>query len=86
MPRGGTSNSGNLVSLYNIPGATEWIVMQNATSGNLCQIATNSGGIGIQPKVRFGCPLQTDFSHLVCPRANQRKDLDRFGTMVGFLV
>jgi hypothetical protein len=47
---GGTSNSGNLVSLFNIPGATSWIVMQNATAGNLSQISTNSGGIGIQPK------------------------------------
>ena len=47
---GGTSNSGNLISLMNISGANSWIVMQNATTGNLSQITTNSGGIGIQPK------------------------------------
>ena len=47
---GGNTNSGNLISLMNIPGSTNWIVMQNATAGNLSQITTNSGGIGIQPK------------------------------------
>ncbi len=47
---GGNGNSGNLISLMNIAGSTNWIVMQNATSGNLSQITTNSGGIGIQPK------------------------------------
>ena len=47
---GGTSGSGNLLSLLNIPGSTNWVVLQNATSGNLCQITTNNGGIGIQPK------------------------------------
>jgi hypothetical protein len=47
---GGTSGSGNLLSLMNIAGSTNWIVMQNATSGNLCQVSTNAGGIGIQPK------------------------------------
>jgi hypothetical protein len=47
---GGNSNSGNLLSLLNLPGSTNWIVLQNATSGNLSQITTNVGGIGIQPK------------------------------------
>jgi hypothetical protein len=47
---GGSSNSGNLVSLLNIPGSSSWIVLQNATAGNLSQISTNAGGIGIQPK------------------------------------
>jgi hypothetical protein len=47
---GGTSNSGNMLSLLNIPGSVNWIVMQNATSGNLSEITTNAGGIGIQPK------------------------------------
>jgi hypothetical protein len=47
---GGTSGSGNLLSLLNISGSTNWIVLQNATSGNLSQITTNNGGIGIQPK------------------------------------
>ena len=47
---GGTSGSGNLLSLLNIAGATNWIVMQNATTGNLSLIQTNSGGISIQPK------------------------------------
>jgi hypothetical protein len=47
---GGGSNSGNLVSLLNMPGSSNWIVLQNATAGNLSQISTNTGGIGIQPK------------------------------------
>ena len=47
---GGSITSGNLISLMNVANATNWIVMQNATSGNLSQITTNSGGIGIQPK------------------------------------
>jgi hypothetical protein len=47
---GGSGGSGNLLTLMNIAGATNWIVMQNATSGNLSQITTNSGGIGIQPR------------------------------------
>jgi hypothetical protein len=46
---GGTSNSGNLLSLVNIPGSVNWPVVQNATSGNLSQISTNAGGLGIQP-------------------------------------
>ncbi len=47
---GGTSNSGNMASLMNTPGATNWLVFQNATSGNLSLIETNVGGLGIQPK------------------------------------
>jgi hypothetical protein len=46
---GGTSGSGNLLSLMNIAGAVNWPVLQNATSGNLSQITTNAGGLGIQP-------------------------------------
>ncbi len=47
---GGTSGSGNMVSLMNTPGATNWPVIQNAVTGNLSLIATNAGGLGIQPK------------------------------------
>ena len=47
---GGATNSGNLASLMNTPGATNWPVLQNATSGNLSLIGTNAGGLGIQPK------------------------------------
>ena len=47
---GGGSNSGNIVSLLNIAGSSNWLVLQNATAGNLSQISTNAGGIGIQPK------------------------------------
>jgi hypothetical protein len=47
---GGTSGSGNLVSLLNVAGSTNWLVLQNATSGNLCEVTTNAGGIGVQPK------------------------------------
>ena len=46
---GGTSNSGNLLSLLNIAGAVNWPVMQNATAGNLSLMTTNAGGLGIQP-------------------------------------
>jgi hypothetical protein len=46
---GGTSNSGNLLSLQNIAGSVNWPVLQNATSGNLSQLSTNAGGLGIQP-------------------------------------
>jgi hypothetical protein len=46
---GGTSESGNLLSLMNIPGAVNWPIVQNATSGNLSQITTNGGGLGLQP-------------------------------------
>ncbi len=47
---GGTTNSGNMVSLMNTAGATNWPVFQNATAGNLSLIETNAGGLGIQPK------------------------------------
>ncbi len=47
---GGTSGSGNIVSLMNIPGAANWPVISNAVSGNLSLISTNAGGIGMQPK------------------------------------
>lgn len=47
---GGTSGSGNLISLLNVPGATSWPVVQNATSGNLSLLTTNAGGLGLQPK------------------------------------
>ncbi len=47
---GGSSGSGNLLSLINVDGSTSWIELQNATSGNLNLITTNAGGIGIQPK------------------------------------
>ena len=47
---GGTSGSGNMASLLNTPGATNWPVLQNATTGNLSLISTNAGGLGVQPK------------------------------------
>jgi hypothetical protein len=47
---GGTSNSGNMLSLLNVPGSTNWIAIGNATGQNLCEVTTNAGGIGIQPK------------------------------------
>jgi hypothetical protein len=47
---GGGSGSGNLVSLLNVPGAVNWPELQNATSGNLSQLTTNAGGLGLQPK------------------------------------
>jgi hypothetical protein len=47
---GGSSGSGNLLSLMNIAHAANWIVLQNATAGNLSLMTTNQGGIGIQPK------------------------------------
>lgn len=46
---GGQSGSGNLLSLLNLPGATNWLQIQNAVGSNLCQIGTNTGGIGVQP-------------------------------------
>jgi hypothetical protein len=47
---GGASHSGNLLSLMNISGSTNWPVLQNATSGNLCLLTTNAGGMSVQPK------------------------------------
>ena len=47
---GGTNGTGNLASLLNTPNAANWIVMQNATSGNLSSLGTNSGGLSVQPK------------------------------------
>ena len=47
---GGASGAGNLVTFLNTSNAANWIVMQNATSGSLSLLGTNSGGLGIQPK------------------------------------
>jgi hypothetical protein len=47
---GGGSASGNMISLMNTAGATNWLVTQNATSGNLSLITTNAGGMALQPK------------------------------------
>jgi hypothetical protein len=47
---GGTVGTGNLVSFLNVANATNWIVVQNAAGSNLSTIATNSGGLGIEPK------------------------------------
>jgi len=47
---GGSSGSGNLVSLLNVPGAVNWPELQNATSGNLSLLTTNAGGLEVQPK------------------------------------
>jgi hypothetical protein len=47
---GGTSGSGNLLSLMNISGSVNWVVVQNATQGNLSMITTNAGGLSVQPR------------------------------------
>lgn len=47
---GGTSNSGNLATFINSPGATSWIVVQNATGSNMSAITTNTGGLVLEPK------------------------------------
>jgi len=47
---GGTSGSGNLLSLLNVPHSVNWIELQNAIAGNLSLMTTNQGGTGIQPK------------------------------------
>lgn len=47
---GGASGSGNMISLMNTAGATNWLVTQNATAGNLSLIGTNAGGMALQPK------------------------------------
>ena len=47
---GGTTGSGNLLSLLNAPNASNWPVLQNATTGNLSLLTTNTGGLGLQPK------------------------------------
>jgi len=46
---GGSAGSGNLLSLLSIANATNWVVLQNATAGNLSLVTTNSGGLAIQP-------------------------------------
>jgi hypothetical protein len=46
---GGSSGTGNIVSLLNTSGATNWPVLQNATSGNSSVITTNAGGLAISP-------------------------------------
>jgi len=47
---GGTSGSGNLLTLMNTQGSTNWIVIQNATAANLSFLSTNQGGLGINPQ------------------------------------
>jgi hypothetical protein len=47
---GGTVGTGNLVSFLNVANATNWVVLQNATASNLSTIATNAGGLGLEPK------------------------------------
>jgi hypothetical protein len=46
---GGTGGSGNMLSLLNTFGATNWPVLVNATSGNPCVMTTNAGGLTISP-------------------------------------
>ena len=46
---GGAGGSGNMLSLLNTFNATNWPVLQNATSGNPCLLTTNSGGLTISP-------------------------------------
>jgi hypothetical protein len=38
-----------MLSLLNLTGASAWVQIQNATSGNLSEITTNAGGLAIQP-------------------------------------
>jgi hypothetical protein len=45
----GSGASGNMLSLLNLTGASAWVQIQNATSGNLSEITTNAGGLAIQP-------------------------------------
>ena len=47
---GSSGNPGNLLTLLNQTGASNCIVLQNAVSGNLSLMTTNTGGLGIQPK------------------------------------
>jgi len=47
---GSATGSGNLLSLLNTPNAANWVVIQNALTGNLSLVTTNAGGIGLQPK------------------------------------
>lgn len=47
---GGAGGGGNMVSLLNTAGATNWIIIQNAAPGNLSLLGTNAGGMGLQPK------------------------------------
>jgi hypothetical protein len=49
----GGAGDGNMLSLLNIQNATNWVEIQNATSSNLCDITTNSGGISIAPKTQL---------------------------------
>ena len=46
----GVAGNGNLISMLNVASATNWIVTQNATAGNLSVLGTNAGGLGVQPK------------------------------------
>jgi hypothetical protein len=47
---GGSGFNGDLLDLISTTNATNWVVIQNATAGNLSQITTNSGGVSLQPK------------------------------------
>lgn len=47
---GGSGGSGNMLALLNMPGSTSWVQIQNATSGNLAEINTNTGGLSLHPK------------------------------------
>jgi hypothetical protein len=47
---GGSSGSGNLLSMFNIPGATNWPTLQNSSGSNLCLLSTNQGGLSVQPE------------------------------------
>jgi hypothetical protein len=46
---GGTAGSGNMLSLINTNNATNWPVLQNATSGNPSVMTTSSGGLTVSP-------------------------------------
>jgi hypothetical protein len=46
---GGTGGAGNMLSLLNTSGATNWPVLVNATSGNPSVMTTNAGGLTISP-------------------------------------
>lgn len=46
---GGSTGSGNLLSLLNMNGATNWVQIQNSTGNNLCLINTNNSGLALSP-------------------------------------
>ena len=46
----GAATGGNLITLTSVSGATNWIILQNALSGNANLITTSAGSLAIEPK------------------------------------